>query len=119
MSSEFDDRDPELADALNSALSAKDDNAFLQQVMLRVDQGGFLGAPHWWDVLSLWAKPGLAVAVVTGVLFAVAIVSANRPDPGTLTSIAEGLSSAGAAAEMAESAPPNPESMMAVAFAIE
>lgn len=117
MMSEFDDRDPELAEALNAALSVNDDDAFLRLVMRRADQGGLFDAPQWWDVLNMWARPGLAVAAVVGILLAVATLSTDRPHP--LTTIAEGLSSAGAAAEMAESAPPNPESMMAVAFAIE
>ena len=115
---EIDDRDSELSGALGEALSAGGDDAFMKQVMDRVDAGGLLNNDRWWDVLDAWARPGMAVAAVAGIILFGAMVSTNRSDQ-PLTSIAEGLSSEVAATELAEAAPPNPESMMAVAFAFD
>ena len=114
---EIDDRDRELAGALGEVLSASDQDAFMQQIMNRVDDSGLLNTAPWWNVLDTWARPGM-VAAAAGIILLGAIVSSNRPDR-SFTSLAEGLSDDIAATELAESAPPNPESMMAVAFAID
>jgi len=63
--SSFDHRqDRELGEALRSALSGQDEAAFVQSVVVsaallqdRVDGGG-----DWWEILSGWARPGLAAA---------------------------------------------------------
>ena len=65
--SPFDHRqDRVLGDALRSALSGQDETAFVQSVVAsaallqdRVDVGG-----DWWEILSGWARPGLAAAAV-------------------------------------------------------
>ena len=65
--SPFDHRqDRELGDALRSALSGRDEAAFVQSVLAnaallqdRVDDDG-----DWLDILGAWARPGLAAAAI-------------------------------------------------------
>ena len=98
--------------------SAGDENVFLQQVMKRADDSGLLNNDRWWYVLNTWARPGMAVAAAAGIILMGTILSTEKPDQ-PLASIADGLSSDMAATELAESAAPNPESMMAVAFVMD
>lgn len=65
--SPFDHRqDRELSEALRSALSGRDEAAFVRRVVdsaadiqqQRIDGG------DWWEILSAWARPGLAAAVI-------------------------------------------------------
>jgi len=72
--SPFDHRpDRELGKALKSVLSGADEEAFVQRVLDRlaeVQVGGGVG-PAWWEVLDVWARPGLvaaALGLVAGVL---------------------------------------------------
>jgi hypothetical protein len=65
--SPFDHRqDRELGDALRSALSGRDEAAFVRSVVAsaalqqeRVDAGG-----DWLDILGAWARPGLVAAAI-------------------------------------------------------
>jgi len=65
--SPFDHRqDRELGDALRSALSGRDEAAFVESVVAsaallqdRVDDGG-----EWLEILGAWARPGLAAAAI-------------------------------------------------------
>lgn len=111
-------KDQSLGAELAVALAVNDDEAFLQRVMASADERGLFNEPELWDVLEMWARPGLAVAATAAILFAGAFLARGETEQ-PMASIAEGLSSEVAATEMAEPAPPNPESMLAVAFAIE
>jgi hypothetical protein len=72
--SPFDHRqDSELGDALRSALTGSDEEAFVQRVVaaatemnLRSEVGG-----DWLDILSAWAKPGLVAAAIGTIAAAV------------------------------------------------
>jgi hypothetical protein len=55
--------DRELGRALRTLLNSRDDAAFTQRV-LAVASWPQPGASDWWEVLSAWARPGLAAAVL-------------------------------------------------------
>jgi hypothetical protein len=62
-SSPFDNRrDERLGRLLKETLSGSDDAAFVRRVMAGVDLEGVAGAQPW-EVLSGWARPGLAAAI--------------------------------------------------------
>ena len=66
-SSPFDhEQDHELGRALKSVLSGRDDAAFASRVVARAAelQGRPSMGVEWWEVLSAWARPGLAAATV-------------------------------------------------------
>jgi hypothetical protein len=113
---ENEDSDRGLADELGTALSGSNDDAFIEMVMNRADQTGLLNTTHWWDVLDTWARPGMAAAAVGAIILMATIAATGRIDEQP-ASIAAGLSNEVEAAELAEPAPPNPETMLAVAFA--
>jgi hypothetical protein len=65
--SPFDHRqDRELGDALRTALTGRDEPAFVHAVVasaaLLQDRG--YDDADWWEVLSGWARPGLAAAAI-------------------------------------------------------
>ncbi len=63
--SPFDHRqDRELGETLRAVLSAEDDTRFVEWVLARAGelQHNVHGV-EWWEVLSAWARPGLAAAV--------------------------------------------------------
>lgn len=65
--SPFDHRqDRELGDALRSVLSGRDEAAFVRRVLDSASKSGgqIYGGAEWWEVLSAWARPGLAAAVI-------------------------------------------------------
>ena len=72
--SPFDHRpDRELGRALKSVLSGADEETFVQRVLERVAEMRGNGSPGlaWWEVLDVWARPGLvaaALGLVAGVL---------------------------------------------------
>jgi hypothetical protein len=68
--SAFDHRpDPELGQVLQSILAADDDAAFVEGVLARAAGGG--RERELWDILGVWARPGVAAA---GVLAAAAVL---------------------------------------------
>jgi hypothetical protein len=76
----FDHRpDPALGEALRAALSSSDDAAFVRRVMERVPQT--IRRDPWWEVLSEWARPGVAAAVAALVVFTVWTTSQDAADP--------------------------------------
>jgi hypothetical protein len=115
---QFEDRDKELADVLGEALEVSGDDAFVEMVMNRADESGLFNTGRWWDVLDMWARPGMAVAALAGIILLATIASSNQPET-TLVSIAENLSDEITATELAESGAPNPDAMMAAAFTID
>ena len=73
--SPFDHRqDLELGEALRSTLTGTDEASFVQRVVCRAaeHQVRVYSGGEWWDVLSAWARPGVAAAVI-GVAAAVTI----------------------------------------------
>ena len=65
--SPFDHRpDKSLGRALKELLTPDDHRAFVTKIVVRAERE-FRGAPTWaspWEVLSAWARPGLAAAVI-------------------------------------------------------
>ena len=92
--------DPVLGEALRELLSeggsggTQDDAAFASRVLAQVGAGP---AESWWDVLSEWARPGLAAAVLlllaTGVWLAGSGPARDAPPapPEEATAVAETL----------------------------
>lgn len=65
--SPFDHRpDAELGAALRAALAPDDDAAFARRVTAAAERvwGSTLPGVAWWSVLTDWARPGLAAALV-------------------------------------------------------
>ena len=65
--SPFDHRqDRELGDALRSALSGQSEETFVNSVVASAAllQAGRGESGDWWDILSEWARPGLAAATI-------------------------------------------------------
>ncbi len=86
--SPFDHRqDKQLGEALRETLSASDESAFVQRVVDAAGelQGRIYSGDDWLDVLSAWARPGLAAAVV-GSVAALALWTVT-PKPETDTAL--------------------------------
>jgi len=65
--SPFDHRqDRELGEALRSALSGKNEAAFVESVVARAAsfQASAAERGDWWEVLGAWARPGIAAAAI-------------------------------------------------------
>jgi hypothetical protein len=65
--SPFDHRpDSELGKALKEILSGHDEEAFVRRVMAQAAeiQSGVTAGGDWWEVLSSWARHGLAAAAI-------------------------------------------------------
>lgn len=65
--SPFDHRpDPELGRELRAMLSADDKARFVRRVIAAAESvfGEVRRPAEWWEVLTAWARPGLAAAVV-------------------------------------------------------
>jgi len=65
--SPFDHRqDRELGDALRLALTGQNEEAFVNSVVAcaALLQAGGFDSGDWWDILSEWARPGLAAAAI-------------------------------------------------------
>ena len=86
--SPFDHRpDSELGKALKEILSGHDDEAFVRRVMVRVTeiQSGGTAGGDWWEVLSSWARHGLAAAAI-GFMLAATVwlgLAGGRPEVST------------------------------------
>ncbi|MDH5805470.1 MAG: hypothetical protein OEZ54_09870 [Gemmatimonadota bacterium] len=85
------ENDPELAKALTNALEPADHRGFVNRVMAAADQ--LLGASRtsFWEILSDWAKPGLAAAVLAGVIAVAVAVLASRQMPQSQATIDDAL----------------------------
>jgi hypothetical protein len=68
--------DPVLGEALREVLAVGDDPAFVHRVTARLG-----AADTWWQVLGMWARPGMVAALVLvaagGFLFGRAVVPAS------------------------------------------
>src|SRR2546428_9936520 len=90
----FDHRpDLGLGEAVQEALTASDDAAFVRRVVARWP-GAQPASESRWDVLGQWAGPGVAAAVV--LLAAVSFWLARGPAPGSVTALTEEPLAAGA-----------------------
>ena len=69
--SPFDHRqDRELGDALRAALSGSDEEKFVRRVVAAAElQQQQVADGDWWEILNVWARPGLAAAAI-GILAA-------------------------------------------------
>jgi len=78
-------RDAELGDALREALASDDDLTFVQRVLAKLAtvEGPVATGAEWWEILSGWARPGLAVAGVALVAGLVFWMSGVRAQPDT------------------------------------
>jgi len=78
-------RDAELGDALREALASDDDLTFVQRVLAKLAtvEGPVATGAEWWEILSGWARPGLAVAAVALVAGLVFWMSGVRAQPDT------------------------------------
>jgi hypothetical protein len=112
-------QDRELGDALRSALSGRDEAAFVQSVVAsaallqnRVDAGG-----DWLEILGAWARPGLAAAAI-GMAAAATLwwSGARGPNNGT-TLLADPLqASVEIPAAFLASQPPDLNDVLALEF---
>ncbi len=77
------ERDIELGNALREALSADDDDMFAKQVVARLTnvEGLRVTPASWWEVLYVWARPGLAAAVL-GIVTALSVWMRGGPVAG-------------------------------------
>lgn len=91
--SPFDHRqDRELGDALRSALSGSDEAAFVRRVVAAAElQQRQVEDGDWWEILSSWARPGLAAAAVGIVLAALFWWSGAATPAETQTALADPL----------------------------
>lgn len=74
--------DPKLGKALRELLTPEDHRAFVSRVVAsaRSQFNRDLAVADWWDVLSAWARPGLAAALLLALLGAFGLQSApERP----------------------------------------
>lgn len=66
--SPFDHRqDRKLGEALRSALSGRNEAEFVSRVVdasVNIQQHQFDEAEDWWEILNVWARPGLAAAAL-------------------------------------------------------
>ncbi len=96
--SPFDHRqDKELGEALRSALSGQDDAAFVQTVVARAallqdraDDGG-----DWLEILTAWARPGLAAAAIGLAAAATMWWTGNQGPSETTMALADPLEASG------------------------
>ncbi len=102
-SSPFDHRPQrDLGNVLREALGPVDDRAFVERVMNEaqvIDRRVFRGDE--WDVLSAWARPGMAVAGALVVLTAIVALSTRLPAAIDDVTIGDALN-----ATISEPAPP-------------
>lgn len=113
-----DEQDLILGEALRGALDAEHDERFVDAVLTRAESDGLVNAGGSFDVLSMWAGPGLVAAAV--VILALGAVSmTSRPSDSPQITMAEGIQAGATVEEMSEPAPPEPESMMAIAFSTD
>jgi hypothetical protein len=86
----FDHRpDPELGQALRSALDSKDNSAFVARVMSQYDAALEHATVPTWEVLASWSRRGVAAALtaalVAGFLFGNSVLRPAPADDATET----------------------------------
>lgn len=88
-------RDHELGNALRSALTGRNEAEFVQRVVDGAAelQRGVYGR-EWWEILSGWARPGLAAAAVGLVAAATLWWSASRDQSDTAVALGDPLRAA-------------------------
>ena len=92
--SPFDHRqDRELSEALRSALSGRDEAAFVRRVVDSASdiQRRQIDGGDWWEILSTWARPGLAAAVIGTIAAAAFWWNGTGSSPDTSTLLADPL----------------------------
>ena len=103
-------QDRELGQALRAALQAGPDGAFIARVRAEMTT-----SPAWWEVLNIWARPGLAAAItliaLAGLWLGAVASSGNGMFDETIAAAAPGSGGALLAADR----PPTVDVMLAVA----
>jgi hypothetical protein len=88
-SSPFDHRPhPELGGLLREALTAGNEQGFVDRVRAAAQERSAYGAP-WWQVLGTWARPGVAaaLALLAGATFWLANASSRNEADTTLEEV--------------------------------
>ncbi len=122
--SPFDHRpDRELGKALRAILSSEDDAAFASRVVARMADStvGRVPVDEWWEVLNLWARPGLVAAAI-GLAAAVTILLGGvSGSPASVAVLGDPLEVAGETvippAFLATTQPPDLNELLAFALA--
>ncbi len=92
--SPFDHRqDRELGEALRSALTGQNEAEFVRRVVdAAVDiQQLQAGGDEWWEILNVWARPGLAAAAIGTIAAAALWWSGSRGPIESSTALADPL----------------------------
>jgi hypothetical protein len=120
--SPFDHRpDTRLGQALKEALTVGDHVAFTRRVLAAAERAYGAGPirEEWWDVLTGWARPGVAAAAALAVAATlwVALASSRGSRDVTLEDVFRPAGESDAAAMLvAGAAPPDLDQLLAVAF---
>lgn len=117
--SPFDHRpDPELGAALRDALTASDDEAFTARVLAAAEgvYGQGLPVQEWWDVVTAWARPGMAAALtlVAAATFWIATASSAEQEVTLEDVFLAGGGEAVPVMLVAEAAPPDLDRLLAL-----
>lgn len=118
--SPFDHRpDARLGQALKDALTVGDDVSFTRRVLAAAERAFGAGPirDDWWDVLTAWARPGVAAAaaLALGATLWVALASSRDSRDVTLEDVFRPAGEADPAAMlMADAAPPDLDQLLAV-----
>jgi hypothetical protein len=112
--------DRELGKVLRVVLSGQDEAAFVKRVMARaaeLRQEGSIGLA-WWEVLGVWARPGLAAAVLGLIAGAMIWFAGLRFGNQPMNVLGDPLQSVGdtemPAAFLATLQPPNLDDILAI-----
>lgn len=120
--SPFDHRpDARLGQALKDALTVGDDVSFTRRVLAAAERAFGAGPirDDWWDVLTAWARPGVAAAaaLALGATLWVALASSRGSRDVTLEDVFRPAGEADPAAMLvADAAPPDLDQLLAVAL---
>jgi hypothetical protein len=101
--SDADVPDPQIGEALHTALDPGDDRAFAASVMARIDARA--EGAGFWNLLGRWARPGIPVAAALA-LIVLFVLGRPGAEP-TLDEALVGGDGEGAAAFLAHGQPPD------------
>ena len=121
-SSPFDHRPlQDIADGLRQVLGQADDPAFVRRVMEKarsIDSRMYRG--DGWDVLDMWARPGMVAAAAIVVLVTVSVMAlgrVQRPDDATIDdALSATVGGPEISLRVASPFPPNVDVVFAVAL---
>lgn len=120
--SPFDHRpDTRLGQALREALTVGDDVTFVRRVLAAAERAFGAGPirEDWWDVLTAWARPGVAAAAALALVATlwIALASSQGSRDVTLEDVLRPAAESDAAGMLVAGAvPPDLDQLLAVAF---